>query len=203
MAGCQADGHLIEGLMGTKRAKVHVRHARAGDMAAIAAIVNAHIADGVAHFGDAAIEATAWRSDWETSRREYPWYVAEVAGEVVGLAWAKRFNPRAAYDWSAEVSAYLRPGEEGRGVGSVLYERLLATLDAQGYRCLLAGITTPNGASVRLHERFGFVAVGTTRRVGYKHGAWRDVGFWQRLVGPPDDSPPPAVRPVGEIDPEV
>ena len=41
-------------------------------------------------------------------------------------------------------------------------ERLLALLDAQGYRCLVAGITTPNEASVRLHERFGFAGISRT-----------------------------------------
>lgn len=116
-----------------------------------------------------------------------------------GLAYAKRFNPRAAYDWTAEVSIYLLEGLRRQGLGSLLYERLMATLDAQGYRCLVAGITSPNPASIRLHERFGFVYLGTLQRVGYKLGAWRDVGSWQRLVGPLDDTAPAPVRPVSEV----
>ena len=85
------------------------------------------------------------------------------------------------------------------GIGSRLYEELIRTLDAQGYRCLVSGITTPNDGSVRLHEKFGFVHLGTLQRVGYKMGAWRDVGSWQRLVGPMDDSEPAPVRPVSEV----
>jgi phosphinothricin acetyltransferase len=80
-----------------------------------------------------------------------------------------------------------------------MYRRLIELLDAQGYRCLIAGITTPNEGSVRLHERFGFTHLGTLERVGYKNGAWRNVGSWQRLVGPMDDSEPDPVRPVGEV----
>lgn len=169
-------------------------------MAAIAEIVNHHIATGVAHFGDRPGTAAAWLADWSQHHERFPWLVAERDGAIDGLAYAKPFNARAAYAWTAEVSIYLRHGSGGQGVGTALYERLLALLDAQGYRCLIAGITTPNQASVRLHERFGFRHLGTIERVGYKHGAWRDVGSWQRHAGPEDDSEPAPIRPVSEVD---
>ena len=50
-----------------------------------------------------------------------------------------------------------------------------------------------------MHERFGFEHLGTLERVGYKMGAWRNVGSWQRLVGPMDDSEPVPVRGVSEV----
>jgi len=54
----------------------------------------------------------------------------------------------------------------------------------------LAGITLPDDASVGLHRALGFEAVGTYRRVGWKHGAWRDVLWLQRPLvedgGPPE-----------------
>lgn len=176
-----------------------IRLAVARDMGAIATIVNEHIRDGVAHFGDRPESADAWLAEWQVAHDRYPWYVAEQRGAVVGLAYAKRFNPRAAYDWTAEVSIYLQRDAIGKGIGTALYERLIGMLDAQGYRCLLAGITTPNDASVRLHERSGFVFLGRTPRVGYKHGAWRDVEFWQRLVRPEDDAPPAPIRTVDAV----
>jgi phosphinothricin acetyltransferase len=176
-----------------------VRRARAADMEAVADIINEHIATGWAHFGDRAQAASEWVADWEADHERYPWLVAEQDGEVGGLAYGKTFNSRAAYDWTAEVSIYLRRGLEGRGIGTLLYGALIPALDAQGYRCLVAGITTPNEGSVRLHERFGFVHLATLERVGYKMGAWRNVGSWQRLVGPLDDSEPAAVRSVSEV----
>lgn len=176
-----------------------VRRARAPDMEAVAGIVNEHIVHGWAHFGDRPQSASEWTADWEAYHERYPWLVAEQDGEIGGLAYGKSFNARAAYDWTAEVSIYLRDGLQGRGLGSLLYGRLIPTLDAQGYRCLVAGITTPNEGSVRLHERFGFEHLGTLERVGYKLGAWRDVGSWQRLVGPMDDTEPAPVRPVSVV----
>ena len=177
-----------------------IRRARASDMEAVADIVNGHIAGGVAHFGDRPLTAAEWTADWEARHERYPWLVAERDGVIGGLAYAKPFNTRAAYAWTAEVSIYLRDGLQGQGLGTTLYERLIALLDAQGYRCLIAGITTPNDASVALHEAFGFRHLGTLERVGYKHGAWRNVGSWQRLVGSADESQPAPVRPVGEVD---
>jgi phosphinothricin acetyltransferase len=167
-----------------------IRPVNEGDFAAIAEIVNAHIVGGVAHFADQPTTAADWSEDWQEARALFPWLVAERDGSLGGLAYAKRFNGRAAYDWTAEVSIYLREGVEGQGLGTVLYSWLIPTLDAQGYRCLIAGITTPNPASVRLHQKFGFEYLGTLNRVGYKHGRWLDVGSWQRHVGIGDDSPP-------------
>ena len=177
-----------------------VRRAQVGDMTAIAEIVNEHITAGVAHFGDRPQSAEEWLSDWEAHQERYPWLVAERAGVVGGLAYGKTFNARAAYDWTAEVSVYLRDELQRQGLGSALYERLIELLDAQGYRCLIAGITTPNEGSVRLHERFGFGHLGTLERVGWKNGAWRNVGSWQRLVRADDDSQPASIRPVSEVD---
>jgi phosphinothricin acetyltransferase len=169
-------------------------------MPAVADIVNHHIAAGVAHFGDRPLPPGEWLADWERMQQRYPWLVAECDGRIGGLAYAKPFNTRAAYEWTAEVSIYLADGLQGQGIGSLLYRRLIEILDAQGYRCLVAGITTPNAASVALHESFGFRHLGTLERVGYKYGAWRNVGSWQRLVGVEDDTPPGPIRCVDEVD---
>jgi phosphinothricin acetyltransferase len=49
---------------------------------------------------------------------------------------------------------------------------------------------------VRLHERAGFVPIGTFPAVGYKHGRWHDVGWWYLpLVDRPDSPAEP--RPWG------
>jgi phosphinothricin acetyltransferase len=114
---------------------------------------------------------------------EYPWLVAEDGASVVGYAYGHRFAPRAAYAWSVETSIYVGDGARGRGVGRALYDALLALLAAQGYRQAFAGIALPNPASVALHESVGFTPVGAYRDVGYKFGAWHDVGWWQRALG--------------------
>lgn len=106
----------------------------------------------------------------------FPWLVCEREGEVIGYAGGHR--KRAAYRWSADVSVYVAAGARRARVGRGLYESLLSVLRLQGFVNAYAGITLPNPASVGLHESLGFEPVGVYEDVGYKHGAWHDVGWW-------------------------
>ncbi len=77
------------------------------------------------------------------------------------------------------MSVYIASGRRRAGVGRALYAELLDRLRAGGFHVACAGITLPNEASVGLHESFGFEPVGVYREIGWKVGAWRDVGWWQ------------------------
>jgi phosphinothricin acetyltransferase len=113
---------------------------------------------------------------------EFPWLVCEDATRVLGYAYAGPHRQRAAYRWSVEVSAYVREGKRGSGIGRSLYTSLFRVLVLQGFYNAYAGITLPNPASVGFHEALGFAPVGIYRRVGFKCGAWHDVGWWQRTL---------------------
>jgi phosphinothricin acetyltransferase len=58
-----------------------------------------------------------------------------------------------------------------------------------------AGITLPNAASVGLHEALGFRPVGVYQAIGFKLGAWHDVGWWD-LPLPRGKLPPEPAAPV-------
>ena len=109
----------------------------------------------------------------------HPWLVHDEGGRILGYAYASRHRERAAYQWSADVSCYVRPEARGRGIGKALYTELLRRLEAQGFRNAYAGIALPNDASVRLHERFGFKKVAHLEEIGFKFGRWIDVGYWE------------------------
>jgi L-amino acid N-acyltransferase YncA len=107
-----------------------------------------------------------------------PWLVYEEAGEILGYSYATTFRDRPAYNWSTEVSIYVRPDAHGRGLGRHLYKTLFEVLRAQNYCCVVAGATVPNAGSERLHETMGFQLIGRYPAAGYKFGAWHDVVFW-------------------------
>jgi L-amino acid N-acyltransferase YncA len=111
--------------------------------------------------------------------RHYPWLVCERDGRVIGYAYAARHRVRAAYQWSVDTSVYTDRQYRRSGVGRGLYLSLFGILAAQGYFNAYAGIALPNDSSVALHESMGFEPLGVYRRVGYKLGEWRDVGWWQ------------------------
>jgi phosphinothricin acetyltransferase len=165
-----------------------VRAASVADAGAIAAIYAPYVSDGVASF-EAEPPAAAELGARMGAPPRLPWLVAEEAGAVLGYAYASRHRARAAYRWSADVSVYVAPDAHGRGVGRALYEQLIPEVRALGYVCAFAGITLPNAASVGLHEAMGFVPVGVFRDVGFKFGAWRDVGWWRLQLREPPAEP--------------
>ncbi len=122
-----------------------------------------------------------------------PWLVcAGPDGHLQGYAYASRHHERAAYRWSVDVAVYISAAHHRRGVGRALYETLFSLLRLQGFYVAHAGITLPNAGSVGLHEALGFEPVGVYPAVGWKFGAWHDVGWWrlplQDLV--PTPAPP-------------
>ena len=108
---------------------------------------------------------------------------------MAGYAYAARHNERSAYQWSVNTSVYVDARFQRRGVGRGLYLSLFEILRAQGYVNAYAGITLPNAGSVGLHEAMGFETVGVYRNVGFKFGAWHDVGWWQLTLKPHEASP--------------
>jgi L-amino acid N-acyltransferase YncA len=119
----------------------------------------------------------------------HPWLVCERGGRVAGYAYASPHKTRAAYRWSVDTSVYVAADHQRAGVGRSLYASLFAILVAQGFVNAYAGIALPNPASVGLHEAMGFDAIGVYRNVGFKHGAWRDVGWWHLRLTTPENPP--------------
>lgn len=160
-----------------------IRAAAIEDAPSIAAIYNHYVASTVITFEEDAVPAPAMAARIADVRAQnLPWLVAELGGEVVGYSYANRWKARSAYRHSVETTIYLKPGCEGRGIGKRLYSALLEILKTNGVHAVIGGAALPNAASVALHEKLGFERVGTFRQVGFKHGRWVDVGYWQLVL---------------------
>lgn len=158
-----------------------VRPAREDDFTAIAAITNHYVATSAIHFAYEPIAEEALRAMWHGYRARFPWLVIEDdRGRVVGYAKAGTWRDRDAYAWTAETGVYVADDARGKGLGRTVYVALLDELARRGYRSAVAGITLPNDVSVAMHVALGFEPVGVVRDAGWKLGAWRDVGFWQK-----------------------
>ena len=130
---------------------------------------------------------------------QFPWLVWEEAGEILGYAYGSLPFTRAAYQWCASSSIYLRPDAQGRGIGKKLYDALEQILQRQGYRLLYAVITTANEASVAFHRAVGFREVATMPDCGYKFGRWYGTVWMEKQLHNPEAPPRPPV-PVGALE---
>jgi phosphinothricin acetyltransferase len=97
-----------------------------------------------------------------------------------------------------ETTVYIDAAHHRAGVGTALYTVLLETLRQQNFRSAIGIIALPHPASVGLHERLGFRCMGVLPAIGFKHGRWHDVGYWQRELREREE-PPGAPLPLGAV----
>ena len=180
-----------------------IRMARSEDAAAVAAIYAPFVTGSATSFEYSPPDPAETASRIVSALAYAPYLVSEARDGILGFAYASKHRDRAAYQWSVDVSVYIHERARRQGVGRALYTSLFALLRLQGLYTAHAGISLPNPASVGLHEALGFQPVGVYRSVGFKRGAWHDVGWWQLALrertGTPD---PPRSLADAQRDPE-
>jgi L-amino acid N-acyltransferase YncA len=169
----------------------------AGDAAACAAIYAPFVRSSATSFEEQPPTAEEFAARIGRTALTHPWLVAEREGVAIAYAYACPHRERPAYRWAVDVSIYVADGCRGVGVGRRLYGALFERLRSQRYRTACAGITLPNEASAAFHESLGFVPVGVFRGIGWKAGAWRDVGWWQLEFAREGSEPPAEPLPPG------
>ncbi len=160
-----------------------IRESTETDAAPIAAIYNYYIRNSVVSFEEEEISVDdVVRRMQKVKSLGFPWVVAENQGEIVGYAYATRWNERSAYRFSAEVTVYVSEDWTSRGWGTRLYESLFSKLEKMKIHVVIGGIALPNDASVALHEKFGMTKAAHYKEAGRKFGQWLDVGYWQKIL---------------------
>ena len=134
----------------------------------------------------------AYETKIETTLERYPFIMLEVDGTPCGFAYASQIRPHEAYQWTAEGTIYLSPdAPKRRGLGRLLYQKLLDILQEQGIQTVFGVITATNEPSIRMHLAMGFSEVGRFKRMGNKNGEWLDVVWMQKTLSVLRDNPAP------------
>jgi phosphinothricin acetyltransferase len=162
---------------------LRIRLGEAHDLSRLVDIYNHYVADTHITF-DTEPFAVGTRTHWFTQFADtgpYRLYVAETDDGVIGYACSQPFKVKPGYNTSVETSVYLDPEHTGRAVGSRLYEHLLDEITAEeSLHRAYGGIALPNSASIRLHEKLGFVHVASYHEVGFKFGKYWDVNWYEK-----------------------
>ena len=162
---------------------LNVRTGESHDLSRLVDIYNYYVSETHITF-DTEPFAVGARTHWFTQFAEegpYRLFVGEVDDEVIGYACSQPFKPKPGYRSSVETTVYLDPAHTGCSHGKQLYGHLIATLEREeaAHRAY-GGIALPNPASIKLHEQLGFVHVASYHEVGFKHGKYWDVNWYEK-----------------------
>lgn len=158
-----------------------IRKATLKDAEAITDIYNYYVKNDIATFAENPIPVKEMEHNIQNS---ILWLVYVESNKIVGYAYASKWKERSAYQFSAETSVYLDVNYKEKGVGSKLYEYLLFEIKKQDIHSVIGGISLPNKASQKLHEKFGYQKVAHYKEIGFKFNKWIDVGYWQLVINP-------------------
>ena len=159
-----------------------IRSAEPGDADRLCEIYNHYVLNDVATFEEEPVPVDEMRQRVAGVQEQFFWLVYEDAGGVVAYAYAGKWKARAAYRHSVELSVYVSPERQGRGIGKQLYGELLRRLGETGVHSVIGGVAGDNRASFALHLSFGFEQVAHFREVGHKFGQWVDVTYFQLVL---------------------
>src|SRR5210317_998550 len=158
-----------------------IRKAKETDAHTIALIYNHYILHSTITFEEKEVNEQLIIERLKESKK-HPWWVFEQEGVVLGYAFSTKWKSRSAYRFTVESSVYVAPKQQQKGVGTLLYSKLINALKKEGFRIILAGISLPNDQSIFFHEKLGFQKVGQLESVGYKFNRWIDVGYWELKI---------------------
>ena len=126
----------------------------------------------------------------ENTLKKYPYLIVEDNGQILGYTYAGVFKDRAAYDWSAETTIYLKHDIVKCGFGRMLYEALEKEMKERGFLNLYACIEYPieedeylTRNSAKFHEYLGYEQVGEFHKCGYKFGRWYNMIWMEKIIG--------------------
>ena len=169
---------------------MRIRKAEITDAAAIHDIYAPYVLNTAITFDYEVPDIKEFEGRIERTLCNYPYFVAEEDGQVVGYAYAGLFRTRIAYRHCVEVSIYIDQSRHGVGIGRMLYQKLEEALIRQNIYILYACITATcreddgnlNDDSIRFHKKMGYQLVGKHNLCGYKFGRWYDVVWMEKVI---------------------
>lgn len=186
-----------------------LRVATPEDAAALLAVYAPYVTDTAISFEWQVPQLEEFRGRIRRTLQRYPYLAAVQGEEILGYAYTHPFVGRAAYDWGAETSIYLRRDCRHQGVGRALYTALEGISRAQHIHTLYACIGWPKQEdryltrnSAQFHAHLGFKLVGTFQNCGRKFDRWYDMIWMEKQLSPLPEPPDPVI-PFPELAPEI
>lgn len=163
--------------------QMKIRDATDADLPAIVAIYNQAVLTRISTAQLTPVTVDD-RRGWigEHSPDRYPFWVAELDGEVAAWLTIKPFIPRCAYEGTVELSVYVGDKFRRRGIAKRLLEEAIARAQSLKISAMVGLIFAHNEASLRLFEEVAFERWGFLPGVAQLDGVTRDLTILGRHV---------------------
>lgn len=110
-------------------------------------------------------------------------YAILQENEMIGYVLITRHKNKQAYDTSGEISVYLKPGNEGKGLGGKALRFIEEEASRLGFHVLVATVCADNESSRRLFLKHGYEQSALFKEIGCKFGKWLDIVSYQKVIG--------------------
>ena len=160
-----------------------IRMATAADTKAILDIYAPYIEHTNITFEYVVPTEAEFASRIEEILEKYPYLVYEEDGVIGGYAYAHQFMVRAASQWGAELSVYLAPAFQKKGLGKAFYRALMDILRLQMWKRSMAVSKPPTAPAMCstpalvLWKRRYFLAVPSSMANGLGLCGWKNL-WW-------------------------
>lgn len=124
-------------------------------------------------------EVPSW-SDWDLNHHKHSRLVYVDNNTILGWAALTQVSSRKVYKGVAEVSVYIDTSFLGKGIGSMLMEKVILSSEEQGIWTLYSSVFSDNIATIKLHKKYGFRVVGTREKIAQLDTKWRDTTILER-----------------------
>ncbi|MGL4327928.1 MAG: GNAT family N-acetyltransferase [Tannerellaceae bacterium] len=100
----------------------------------------------------------------------------------IGFCYLSKFKPKKAFDITVEVTVYIKPDFQGKGIGQQTLQMIYQEALCSGFKNMVALITADNTPSIRLFEKNGYEKCAHIKHVAQKFDKMLDLTIYQKLI---------------------
>lgn len=159
-----------------------IRNMQEADASSVMGIYNYYVENDFAAYFDQPLPIRVFGQFQEMSRN-YPAFVAcDEHQNVVGFAFLHAYHSAPAFQRTAEVTHFIHYEHIGKGLGTLMLDKMVVEAVKIGVDNILASISSQNAVSLAFHKKYGFHECGRLPSIGRKFGQDFDVVYMQFVI---------------------
>ena len=152
------------------------------DLDKILDLYNFYISTTTVTFDWSPISEEQFRNRVFIGHDKYQTYIIHFLDEQIGFCFFKQYRNKEAYDHTAEIGIYLKPGYTGKGVGKETVIFLEQAAISKGIKVVIASISNENVTCIKLFEKMGYDRCAHYKQIGEKFGRFLDIVDFQKIL---------------------